>query len=117
MTTFTHQLNDRERVQVEITEYKGKFYLNCRIWWYSSDDEEWRPSNKGFNIPVADGKAEKFAAKFAKLVPKMLAEHDESVEDEEEEEEEKPARKPKKTTSKASAKPSKKEVPKKRTRR
>ena len=33
-------------VQVSLTTYKGKQYLDCRVW-YPGDDDKFRPTKKG----------------------------------------------------------------------
>ncbi len=47
------QKSSTEQVQVDIREYKGKKYLDIRLWFNSSIDPEYRPTKKGISLPVA----------------------------------------------------------------
>jgi len=42
--------NERERVQVAINEYKGKSYLDLRIFYTTDGGDSWRPTQKGVTI-------------------------------------------------------------------
>lgn len=44
--------NGRERVEVSISEFKGRKFLDIRNYYYDSDTEEWKPTQKGVNVPV-----------------------------------------------------------------
>lgn len=46
--------NPLEEVRTEITEYRGNRYLNIRIWFDASDNNqpEWRSSQKGITLNV-----------------------------------------------------------------
>lgn len=50
--------NERERVQVAINEYKGKSYLDIRIFYTTDGGETWRPTQKGVTISPDDGHLE-----------------------------------------------------------
>ena len=39
-----------EIIRVEISEYKGKSYLNLRVW-YTDKEGEFKPTQKGIAIP------------------------------------------------------------------
>ena len=39
-----------EIIRIEITEYKGKNFLNLRVW-YTDKDGEYKPTQKGIAIP------------------------------------------------------------------
>ena len=41
--------SDSERVRVHLKEYRGREYVDLRIW-YISDTGEWRPSGKGLTL-------------------------------------------------------------------
>lgn len=44
--------NGRERVEVSISEFKGRKFLDIRNYYYDSDTKEWKPTQKGVNVPV-----------------------------------------------------------------
>ena len=39
-----------EIIRVEISEFKGKSYLNIRIWYTDRDSGEYKPTQKGISI-------------------------------------------------------------------
>ena len=39
-----------EVIRVELSEFKGKTYLNIRIWYMDKNTNELRPSQKGVTI-------------------------------------------------------------------
>ncbi len=39
-----------EIVRVEISEYKGKRYLNLRVWYRDKESGEFRPTQKGIAV-------------------------------------------------------------------
>jgi len=39
--------SDRERLQIAINEYKGRSYLDMRIFFTTDGGENWRPTQKG----------------------------------------------------------------------
>ena len=43
----TIQRNDTEQLQISISEYKGKSYLNMRIFYTTDDGATWLPTKKG----------------------------------------------------------------------
>ena len=42
--------NDRERLHISINEYKGKSYLDLRIFFTTDKGETWRPTQKGVTV-------------------------------------------------------------------
>ena len=42
--------NDRERLQIAINEYKGKSYLDLRIFYTTDNGDSWRPTQKGVTV-------------------------------------------------------------------
>ena len=42
--------NSREEIQVKIVEKKGKKYLDIRVFWFDSNSDEFRPSQKGVTV-------------------------------------------------------------------
>lgn len=44
--------NESEQVQIDIREYKGKKYLDIRLWYQSGDGSEYLPTKKGVSLPV-----------------------------------------------------------------
>ena len=42
--------NERERVQIAVNEYKGKSYLDLRIFYTTDAGDTWRPTQKGVTI-------------------------------------------------------------------
>ena len=39
--------SERERLQIAINEYKGRSYLDLRIFYTTDGGETWRPTQKG----------------------------------------------------------------------
>jgi len=39
-----------EIIRVEITEYKGKHYLNLRVWYTDKESGEYKPTQKGIAL-------------------------------------------------------------------
>ncbi|MCX8128570.1 MAG: transcriptional coactivator p15/PC4 family protein [Clostridia bacterium] len=42
--------NNREEVHIKKVEKKGKKYVDIRVFWYDSNSDEFRPSQKGVTI-------------------------------------------------------------------
>ncbi len=42
--------SDRERVQISVNEYKGRSYLDLRIFYTTDGGETWRPTQKGITV-------------------------------------------------------------------
>ncbi len=42
--------NERERVQIAVNEYKGKSYLDLRIFYTTDGGDSWKPTQKGVTI-------------------------------------------------------------------
>lgn len=61
---FTILKSDDDRIIAEVSQFKGREYLNIRFQFL--DDETWKYSNKGITIPFNGGLAEKFIEKFKK---------------------------------------------------
>ncbi|MCD8378498.1 MAG: transcriptional coactivator p15/PC4 family protein [Candidatus Gastranaerophilales bacterium] len=43
----TIERSERERLQIAINEYKGRSYLDVRIFYTTDNGETWRPTQKG----------------------------------------------------------------------
>lgn len=43
----TIERSDTEQLQISISEYKGKSYLNMRIFYTTDGGETWLPTKKG----------------------------------------------------------------------
>ncbi|MGD1323947.1 transcriptional coactivator p15/PC4 family protein [Pandoraea pnomenusa] len=46
---FDERKNDSERLRVHLKEYRGKTYVDVRVW-FSADGGELRPSSKGIML-------------------------------------------------------------------
>ena len=46
----TIERNERERIQIAVNEYKGKSYLDLRIFYTTDGGESWRPTQKGVTV-------------------------------------------------------------------
>ncbi|MGD0233899.1 MAG: transcriptional coactivator p15/PC4 family protein [Syntrophorhabdales bacterium] len=46
------QKNAKERIKIYITEYRGRRFVDCRVY-FEDDDGEWKPTKKG--IALSDG--------------------------------------------------------------
>lgn len=42
--------NDSERLRVQLKEYRGKTYVDLRVWYTPTDGGNLRPSNKGIML-------------------------------------------------------------------
>ena len=43
----TIDITDTEQLQISVSEYKGKSYLNMRIYYTTDDGATWLPTKKG----------------------------------------------------------------------
>lgn len=43
----TIQRSDTEQLQISVSEYKGRSYLNMRIFYTTDDGATWLPTKKG----------------------------------------------------------------------
>jgi hypothetical protein len=43
----TIERSDTEQLQISVSEYKGKSYLNMRIFYTTDEGETWLPTKKG----------------------------------------------------------------------
>lgn len=44
--------NNREEIQIKKVEKKGKQYLDIRVFWFDSNEGDFKPSQKGLAIPA-----------------------------------------------------------------
>ncbi len=44
--------NSREEIQVKQVEKNGKEYIDIRVFWYDSNEDLYKPSQKGLTVPV-----------------------------------------------------------------
>jgi hypothetical protein len=42
--------NSREEIQIKKVEKSGKKYVDIRVFWYDSNADEFRPSQKGVTV-------------------------------------------------------------------
>jgi len=42
--------NSREEIHIKKVEKKGKKYIDIRVFWYDSNSDEFRPSQKGVTV-------------------------------------------------------------------
>jgi hypothetical protein len=50
-TLHSFSKNSLEEVRASLTEYKGKQYIDLRVF-YKADDEEFRPTKKGLTLAL-----------------------------------------------------------------
>lgn len=50
--------NSREEIHIKKVEKKGKKYVDIRVFWFDSNADEFRPSQKG--VTIADESFEEF---------------------------------------------------------
>ena len=43
----TIERSDTEQLQISVSEYKGRSYLNMRIFYTTDEGENWLPTKKG----------------------------------------------------------------------
>lgn len=43
--------NSREEIQIKVVEKKDKKYIDIRTFWYDSNADDYKPSQKGVAIP------------------------------------------------------------------
>ncbi len=41
-----------EKIQFTLSKYRGKRYMDLRLWFKSEESEEFYPTKKGISIPV-----------------------------------------------------------------
>lgn len=44
--------NNREEIQIKQVEKNGREYIDIRVFWYDSNEDTFKPSQKGLAIPV-----------------------------------------------------------------
>jgi len=44
--------NSREEIQVKKVTKNNKDYIDIRVFWYDSDEDSYKPSQKGLAIPM-----------------------------------------------------------------
>ncbi|MBU0516056.1 MAG: transcriptional coactivator p15/PC4 family protein [Proteobacteria bacterium] len=44
--------NAREKVRVELSEYRGHDLISIRVWWLDGNSDTWRPSKKGLALSI-----------------------------------------------------------------
>lgn len=57
--------NSREEIHVKKVEKKGKRYVDIRVFWFDSNADEFRPSQKG--VTVASESFEEFKGIIEKI--------------------------------------------------
>lgn len=48
--------NSREEIQIKKVEKKGKQYVDIRVFWYDSNEDGYKPSQKGVTVAVENFK-------------------------------------------------------------
>lgn len=43
--------NSREEIHIKKVEKNGKQYIDIRVFWFDSNSDEFRPSQKGLAVP------------------------------------------------------------------
>ena len=46
----TIERTDTEQLQISVSEYKGRSYLNMRIFYTTDDGASWLPTKKGVTV-------------------------------------------------------------------
>lgn len=46
----TIERSEKERVQIAVNEYKGRSYLDLRIFYTTDGGDTWRPTQKGITV-------------------------------------------------------------------
>lgn len=44
--------NSREEIQIKKVTKNSKDYIDIRVFWYDSDEDLYKPSQKGLAIPI-----------------------------------------------------------------
>ena len=44
--------NSREEIHIKKVEKKGKKYIDVRVFWFDSNGDEFRPSQKGVTVAI-----------------------------------------------------------------
>lgn len=66
--------NDREQLKIQLREYKGRPYLDIRIYWTPDAGQTWSPSKKGVTVGLANlGLFQEAIGKAASLVKELEA--------------------------------------------
>lgn len=43
--------NSREEIYIKKVEKKGRHFIDIRVFWYDSNSDEFKPSQKGVAVP------------------------------------------------------------------
>ncbi len=49
---YTFPRSKDEKVHFTLRKYRGKFYMDIRVWYKTGDSEEFYPTKKGISVPV-----------------------------------------------------------------
>jgi len=41
-----------EEIQIAIRKYKGKYYIDLRLWYQAKNENDFRPTRKGLVVPL-----------------------------------------------------------------
>lgn len=44
--------NNREEIQIKKVSKSGRDYIDIRVFWYDSNDDTFKPSQKGLAVPT-----------------------------------------------------------------
>lgn len=77
-----------EELQIAISEYKGKKYVDIRIFYTTDEGDNWNPTKKGVTVPP--DKIEEVKTALAKAQVELGVTEEELEESEKTEEPEKP---------------------------
>lgn len=45
--------SESEEIQMALRQYRGKYYVDLRLWFLPKDNPEMRPTKKGISIPAS----------------------------------------------------------------
>lgn len=65
--SFVLNKTEHGLIRVQISEFKGKMFLDIRNFYKDRTDGTFKPTQKGVAVPL------EFSAKFASRLPKILA--------------------------------------------
>lgn len=69
------QKNETEEVKVELRKFKGRYYLDIRVWFQSEQDNSLHPTKKGISLGVEHlSELRKSLDKVSKLTEKRQPE-------------------------------------------
>ena len=76
LAAYDRDGSERQQVRAQITTFKGRKYFSLRAWYWSEDDQDYKPSKNGINLPIDE--YEEFSELLVALNDKIGKDHDDA---------------------------------------